>query len=176
MKLIYVLLFSFFSIANLSAQVNNKEKSQEELSILRGYIRNWSCVPYVNGSLFQDNLELNVEGNILILKQNYSTNEINVGFPEYTKTIINLSLISRFDVEENDKECAGITIRTKPNGIKLIQKLKNMDNEQPVKNEVQLREKFGWIDEGIRLRKTSEFSSRTRRVIQSLQLIVDLNR
>jgi hypothetical protein len=98
MKLIYSILFSILAVVNMSAQVNNNERSQEELSILRGYIRNWSCVPYVKGSLAQDNLEVNVVGNYMILKQNYSTNEISVGFPEYTKTIINLSMVDMFQI------------------------------------------------------------------------------
>jgi len=158
-----------------STQTNTEEKSQEAIWSLRDFIRNWSCVPYVKGSL-KENLEVFLQDGKLILKQNYSTNDVNIlGFPEYTKTIIDLILVNSISFEENDKGCAGIAIKTKKNGIQLINKYVNNKSEVPHPKEANIREQFGWVDAGIRINKNEYFQERVSKVIETLRLITILN-
>ena len=77
--------------------------------------------------------------------------------------------------EENDKGCAGIAIKTKKNGIQLINKYVNNKSEVPHPKEANIREQFGWVDAGIRINKNEYFQERVSKVIETLRLITILN-
>jgi clan AA aspartic protease (TIGR02281 family) len=176
-QLVIVLIFlSLFSNLTARSQANTEERLDEAVWTLKGYLRMWSCVPYVEGSLFKENLEISVKDGKLILKQNYSTNDVNIlGFPEYTKTIIDLTMVNSITKEENDYGCAGVTIKTKKNGIQLINKYLNNISEVVHPKESSIREQFGWLDAGIRIKKNEFFQERVTKVIDLLNLIAILN-
>ena len=162
---------SFFFFLNTFGQSTNNEKIDDALYSLKEYVRNWSCVPYVKGT-FKENLEISIKDGKLILKENYSESDQKfLGYPEYGKTIIDLTMIRSITVEDNDKLCAGITIKTKENGIKIMNKYRNSPIEVPHPKEKEIRENYGWIDAGIRLNKTSAFQERTFKVISAIKEI-----
>jgi clan AA aspartic protease (TIGR02281 family) len=172
--LIFILLSLIINI-DARAQATTEEKLQDAIWLLRDFIRNWSCVPYVKGSI-TENLEVSLKDGKLLLKQNFSTTDVNIlGFPEYTKTIIDLTMVNSIAAEDSDKGCAGIIIKTKKNGIQLINKYVNNISEVPHPKESNIREQFGWIDGHIRINKNESFQERANKVIQTLKLIALLS-
>ena len=174
----FVLVFAFLSLIiniDVSAQTSTEEKLQDAIWLLRDFIRNWSCVPYVKDS-FKENLEVSLQDGKLLLKQNFSTTDVNIlGFPEYTKAIIDLAMVNSISIEDNDKGCSGITIKTIKNGIQLKNKYVNNISEVPHPKESNIREQFGWIDAAIRINKNESFQERADKVIQTLKLIAILS-
>ncbi len=169
-----IFLSSLFSL-NAQAQSNSDEKIQDALYTLKEYVRDWSCNRFLKGS-FIENLEISLKEGNLILKSNFSQSDADFfGFPEYTKAIINLSEVRSVTIQETDKQCAGININTKVNGIQLINKYRNSNIEVPMPKEADFREKFGWKDEAIRLSKNSYFDERSNKVVNVIKQIAILS-
>ncbi len=175
-KLVLVCIFlSLIISANLKAQSNSEEKIQDALYTLKEYVRDWSCNRFLKGS-FIENLEISLKDGNLILKSNFSQSDGDLfGFPEYTKAIVNLSAIRSVTIQETDKQCAGININTKVNGIQLINKYRNSNLEVPMPKEADFREKFGWKDEAIRLSKNYYFDERSNKVVNVIKQIAILS-
>lgn len=178
MKNNLILAFTFLSIllsSNLKAQSNSEEKIQDALYTLKDYIRGWSCNRFLEGS-FTENLEISLKDGKLIFKSNFSQEDANFfGFPEYTKAIIDLSTIRSVAIQETEKQCAGIKINTKANGIQLINKYRNSSAEVQMPKEVEFREKFGWMNDAIRLSKNSYFDERSIKVVSIIKEIAILS-
>ena len=170
-KLVSILLISLNCFSFCNAQINSSEALDDALYTLKEYIRDWSCEPILEGS-FKESLEISLNESRLILKKNWTRDYVEFfGFPEYTKYVIELKMIKSISIQENDnsKLCAGIKIKTRPEGIKMIDKYKNSNTEAPQIGEDEFREKIGWVDDSIRLKKNESFDSRCSRVIQVLK-------
>jgi clan AA aspartic protease (TIGR02281 family) len=169
-----IFLTLLFSL-NAQAQSNSEEKIQDALYTLKEYVRDWSCDRYLKGS-FIENLEISLIDGDLILKSNFSQSDADFfGFPEYTKAIIKLSTIRSVTIQETDKQCAGININTKVNGIQLINKYRNSNNEVPMPKESDFREKFGWKNDAIRLSNNYYFNERSNKVANIIKQIAILS-
>lgn len=178
MKKKLVLVCTFLSIlisVNLQAQSNSEEQIQDALYSLKEYVREWSCNRFLKGS-FIENLEISLKDGNLIFKSNFSQTDADLfGFPEYTNAVINLSAIRSVTIQETDKQCAGININTKVNGIQLINKYRNSNIEVPMPKEADFREKFGWKNDAIRLSKNYNFDERSIKVVNVIKQIAILS-
>ena len=173
-SIVYLCLSVLLSI-NVKAQSNSEENLQDKLYNLKDYVRDWSCEPYLKGS-FKQKLEISLIDGKLILLSNYSKEDaIYFGFPEYAKAIIDLSSIRSITIQETDKQCAGIKIKTQVNGIKSIYKYRNSSVEVAMPKEAEFRERFGWTDNAIRLNKNSYFDERSQKVVKVIKQIAILS-
>ena len=172
-----IILLILISITNFNSygQLNSEEKIQDALFSLKEHIRDWSCNRFLEGS-FTENLEISLKEGKLIFQSNFSLSDAQYfGYPEYTKAIIDLSMVKTVTIQETEKQCAGININTKVNGIQLINKYRNSNIEVPMPKEFEFREKFGWKNDAIRLSKSSSFEGRSNKVINEIKQIAILS-
>ena len=86
-KIIAFLIISVNSITFCNAGNSSFWNINDNLIFLKEFVRNWSFEPFVKGT-FTLNLEISIIEDKLILKKNWSINDQNFRYPEYTKTII----------------------------------------------------------------------------------------
>jgi clan AA aspartic protease (TIGR02281 family) len=160
---------------NLYAQSNSEEKIQDALYTLKDYVRDWSCDRFLEGS-FTENLKISLKDGKLIFQSNFSLKDAEFfAFPEYTKAIIDLSMIRSVKIQENDNKCAGIQINTKVNGIQILEKFRNSNSEVPMAKQVEFLEEIGWVNDAIRLSKNSYFEERSTKVVNIIKEIAILS-
>lgn len=173
-KITLLFLLSIISISS-KAQTDLTNDLQESLLNLKQHIRDWSCSPYVEDS-FTEKITITLQNGKLIIQYNYSYDDMRFfGTPEYNKTYITLDKIKSISAQDNDKECAGIFIKTVADGLEVKEKYKNSNYETPIKNMNEMIEAIGWTNDYIRIKRTSEFNRRSSAIINEIKTLAILS-
>jgi hypothetical protein len=171
--LVFLLLLTIF--LKSEAQTTSSTDLQESLLNLKQYIRDWSCETYLENS-FTEKIKITIQNEKLIIQYNYENDDIRLfGLPEYSKTYISLNKIKSISAQDNDKQCAGIFIKTLANGLEIKEKYKYNNYETPIKDMNEMVAEIGWVNDNIRIKRTSEFYRRSNTIINEIKNIAKLS-
>jgi S1-C subfamily serine protease len=161
MKQIGVIIFI---LLNFHAQCLSQEKSSELFNetffALKQNITNWSCA----GAFL---VTLSTHDGILVIKSNTPLSyKKTPGLIEYFLYQIDLKTIKSISVEQNDKGCAGINIRTNHGGTVYLMK-ENWNNYEENITEIYTKSN-GYLTSEIRIKKNDLFEDRCRQIINAI--------
>lgn len=163
MKNLMLVLSIFFSFVSFS------QSEYEAVQFLNTNSNDWGCEKYASGT-FNSRLNFKVENGKLIIKEYFPSN-MDVEYAISTIDLIDIEMIQY----ERGNGCLPITIKHKPNSIRISVKYKNQYSitEYSALASWELSERLGFKFDSLRLKEDPDQDNRADRIVKALEYLAN---